>query len=100
MVILNCLCRHEMSASLTEDNAKHWRGAEPKRRQWRMKRGGSLVSKEGCRTAGKADDYCEPDRASEAQRDGVPVLIFLPIGMEETDSQDTSFMSVESGKRS
>ena len=41
-------------------------GAE--RRQWRIKRGGSLVSKGGCRPAGKAGDYCEPDRA---QRDGV-----------------------------
>ena len=64
-------CAHKVVSPLTENNAKHWRGAEPKRRQRRMKRGGSLVSKEVCRTAGKADDYCEPDRAREAQRDGV-----------------------------
>ena len=49
----------------------HWRGAEPKRRQWRMKRGGSLVSKGVCQTAEKAGDYCEPDRANEVKRDGV-----------------------------
>lgn len=49
------------------DNAKHWRGAEPKRCRWQMKRGGSLVSKGVCRTAEKADDYCEPDRTNEVK---------------------------------
>ena len=56
---------------LEEQTDSNWRGAEPKRRRWRMKRGGSLVSKECCRTAEKTAAYCEPDRASEAQRDGV-----------------------------
>ena len=45
--------------------AHRW-GAEPKRRLWRMKRGGSVVSKGACRAAARAGDYCEPDRA---QRD-------------------------------
>ncbi len=29
---------------MAEDNMKHWKGAEPKCRQWRIKRGGSLKS--------------------------------------------------------
>ena len=45
----------------------HWRGAEPKRCRWQMKRGGSLVSKGVCRTTEKADDYCEPDRTNEVK---------------------------------
>jgi hypothetical protein len=43
-----------------------------------MKRGGSVVSKEACRTAEKASDYCEPDRASEVMRDGVR-LPYAPL---------------------
>ena len=50
-------------------------GAEPKRRQWRMKRGGSVVSKRVLQAAAKQDEYYEPDRASEAQRDLVRVQL-------------------------
>ena len=64
-------------ASAVQEHS-HWRGAEPKRRQWRMKRGESLVSKEVCRTAEKADDYYEPDRANAVKRDGVR-LPYAPL---------------------
>ena len=87
MVVPIFICGHSgRSNLLTEDNAKHWRGAEPKRRQWRMKRGGSLVSKGACRTAEKADDYCEPDRASVARRDGVR-LPYAPPDYEVSNSE-------------
>ena len=58
------------SKSVSHDvNAFTSWGAEPKRRQWRMKRGGSVVSKRVLQAAAKQDEYYEPDRASEAQRD-------------------------------
>ena len=72
MVVPIFICGHSgRSNLLTEDNAKHWRGAEPKRRQWRIKRGGSRVSKGVCQAEEKADDNCEPDRANKVKRDGV-----------------------------
>ena len=52
---------HSESTSFTS-----W-GAEPKRRQWRMKRGGSVVSKRVLQAVAKQDEYYEPDRTSEAQ---------------------------------
>ena len=59
-------------------DVKHRLGAEPKRCLWQMKRGGSVVSKRVMQAAAKQDEYYEPDRASEAQRDLVRVLLRPP----------------------